>query len=260
MRKLYQAVKYTVVLAGTAFSQSLEITSFPGNGQLTWTNNDTNLFYRIEWAPSLTAPVAWQSDFSSLTDIRSLASIVTNSVPMVYRVCGSSNRVVFASKVPKTGQTNPYVLYDDGWYSMNVGQAWPKPRFTVGTGASYNCVTDNLTGLMWLKNPDTTPKTWPNAITYCEGLDGAGGRGGYSDWRFSNRNELLSLISCDRFSPALPLDHPFQGVMSGTYWSSTTYVNNTDYAWYVDLKDGTVSYAYKPAPTGGYIWPVRGGQ
>jgi hypothetical protein len=45
--------------------------------------------------------------------------------------------------LPETGQTTSYATGDDG--DLEMGVAWPSPRFTV----SGDCVTDNLTGLMW---------------------------------------------------------------------------------------------------------------
>ena len=117
---------------------------------------------------------------------------------------------VFDSGVPATGQTNSYATGDDG--DLRPGVAWPSPRFTVGTGTSTNCVTDNLTGLMWVKNPDATTRNWSTALTYCNGLDGSAGRGGYTDWRLPNAKELYSLIDLGRFTPTLPSGHPFTGV------------------------------------------------
>ncbi len=49
--------------------------------------------------------------------------------------------------VPKTGQTTPYGAGDDG--ALQKGVAWPTPRFTDSENGT---VTDNLTGLIWLKN------------------------------------------------------------------------------------------------------------
>ena len=40
--------------------------------------------------------------------------------------------------------------------------AWSAERFTV----SDDCVTDNLTGLIWAKNSDDTPRTWQEALEY----------------------------------------------------------------------------------------------
>lgn len=240
-----------LVIAGTALAQSPDITSFQGNGRLTWINSDTNLFYRVEWASTLTAPDAWQSNYSSLSDIRSSASIVTSSVPMFYRVYGSSNRLVYASPVPKTGQKNSLQTGDDGYYTNGV--AWPNPRFTVQTDT--NCVLDNLTGLIWARNANIGGlMTWSAAITYCEGLT----YGGYSDWRLPNRSELNSLIDASNYGPALPTGHPFAHVQGYSYWSSTSFANSTIYACHADMLDGYMYRYYKTFSY--YVWPVRGGQ
>ena len=49
--------------------------------------------------------------------------------------------------MPKTGQTTCYATGDDG--DLEKGVAWPNPRFTDNGNGT---VTDNLTGLIWLKN------------------------------------------------------------------------------------------------------------
>ena len=52
-----------------------------------------------------------------------------------------------ALPVGKSGQTESYKDYDNGHYQKGV--EWPDPRFThTGDGT----VTDNLTGLMWMKD------------------------------------------------------------------------------------------------------------
>jgi len=48
------------------------------------------------------------------------------------------------------------------------------------------------------------------------------------------------------------------GVQSNNYWSSTTYANNTDNAWNVNLNDGNVNNDNKTNTN--YVWPVRGGK
>ena len=57
-------------------------------------------------------------------------------------VPGSGN-----ANVEKTGQTVYYSTGDDGYFEKGV--AWPAPRFTDNGDGT---VTDNLTGLIWLKN------------------------------------------------------------------------------------------------------------
>ena len=159
----------------------------------------------------------------------------------------------YSAAVPKTGQTNSYQVGDDGAYQKGV--AWPNPRFTVQ--ADTNCVTDNLTGLVWARNANIGGQimTWYAAITYCEGLT----YGGQTDWRLPNIKELYSLVDLGQNGPgaALPTGHPFTGVGS-YYWSSSTYVAATGNGWYLYLTDGGV-YANDKAGTR-YVWPVRGGQ
>lgn len=161
--------------------------------------------------------------------------------------------------VPKTGQTTSYQTGDDGTYQN--GAAWPNPRFTVQ--ANTNCVLDNLTGLMWARKANLYANTWSNAIVYCEGLT----YGGYSDWRLPNIEELHSIIAWKYFFPALcntagtgqwVENDPFTGVQSFKYWSGTTYVDNTAYAWYVNLSDGTVVID-NDKTIACWVWPVRGG-
>jgi len=151
--------------------------------------------------------------------------------------------------VPRTGQTVQYRAEDDG--DLKKGVAWPSPRFTD----NGDTVTDNLTGLMWIQNPDATTRNWNDAVDYCSGL----GTAGHSDWRLPNRFEMESLLDLSKFNPALPAGHPFgAGVQSNWYWTSTTYAVNTDIAFYVSLSGGFVSGNAKTLAT--YVWPVRGGQ
>jgi len=150
--------------------------------------------------------------------------------------------------VPKTGQTNSYLVGDDGFYTKGV--AWPDSRFTVQ--ADTNCVTDNLTGLVWARNANMGgAMAWSNAIVYCEALN----YGGQTDWRLPNVRELLSLIDYGCYNPALPSGHPFTGVRSSIYWSSSACEGDP---WYVYLYYGDVNAGYKTDTH--YVWPVRGGQ
>ncbi len=95
---------YVVILC-TAQAQTPDIVEFQGGGNLVWTNSNTNLYYQIQWAPSLSGTNPWMSSYRTLTDIRSSSAMVTNPVPMFYRVVGSSN---VASRVSKTGQTTSF--------------------------------------------------------------------------------------------------------------------------------------------------------
>ena len=152
---------------------------------------------------------------------------------------------------PKTGQTTVYRAGDDGTYQKGV--ASPSPRFTDNGDGT---VTDNLTGLMWTKNANIWGTiNWNTAVDNCEGYSLAG----YNDWRLPNVREMLSLIDYARYNPALPSGHPFTGVQSSGYTSSTTCTTPTTFEMIVETLDGEVALGTK---TGAYyyVWPVRGGQ
>jgi len=115
-------------------------------------------------------------------------------------------------------------------------------------------VTDNQTGLMWLKNAGlVSQRDWDRAINFCEGLKIAG----YNDWRLPTVKELFSLVDPSQYRPALPEGHPFTNVQSSGYWSSSTYAFSTSSAWRVGMSYG---YVYSNSKSSyHYVWPVRGG-
>ena len=160
--------------------------------------------------------------------------------------------------VPKTGSVENQQTGDDGTYQAGV--AWPAPRFTAGSGTSSNCVTDNLTGLTWLRNPAATLRNWSNSIAYCEGLTGSSGRGGFADWRLPNVREMQSLIDFEYRAPALPMGHPFIGApATNDCWTGTLAYNGGGEILFfaVSMDRGTTSVL---APSSLLCaWPVRGG-
>ncbi len=177
---------------------------------------------------------------------------------------GTGALAALPAPVEKTGQTTSYETRDDG--DLKKGVTWPNPRFTDNADGT---VTDNLTGLIWLKNancPNGT-KIWSESLTFANSLydgwtgDGSEGDCGLSDgssagdWRLPNVKELQSLIDFGEYSPALPSGHPFTGVQSNDYWSSTTYTSDTYSAWSVYVGSGYVVYNDKDYSY--YVWPVR---
>ena len=167
---------------------------------------------------------------------------------------------IYPAMVPKTGQITSYGARDDG--ALQRGVAWPVPRFTDNLDGT---VTDNLTGLIWLKDANCFGlKVWAKALSDANTLNS--GECGLTDgsvegdWRLPNVREMQSLIDYGRYNPALPSGHPFtgvQGVESSFYWASTTLAVGTPFAWGVDLGNGDV-YNHTKAFTY-YVWPVRGG-
>ena len=164
----------------------------------------------------------------------------------------------FAS-VPITGQTTSYATGDDG--QLEKGVAWPNPRFTDNGDGT---VTDNLTGLIWLKDTNCRgQRTWADALSDCNTLNSGeceltdGSSEG--DWRLPNIKELQSLIDYGQATPALPSGYyDFFTPTIGIYWSNTTDADDTGNAWYVALSHGYVYYEGKTYDH--YVWPVRGGQ
>ncbi len=140
--------------------------------------------------------------------------------------------------------------------AIKAGVAWPNPRFTVGTGATAACVTDNLTGLMWMGAPNGIPDTWANALTSVNNLTLCG----FSDWRLPNINELGSLVNSEADNQAIFLNaQGFTGVQAVSYWSSSSFIPSANYAWFVDMSDGLM-FAYPKLFIRNYAWPVRAGQ
>ena len=166
--------------------------------------------------------------------------------------------------LPKTGQTTCYdasgnVTGQDG--DVQAGVEWPEPRFTDNSNGT---VTDNLTGLIWLKNANCFgTKAWANAVSDCNTLaDGSCGLADGSvagDWRLPNIVELESLVNAQIANPSTWLNtQGFTNVQSSNYWSSSTYANGTYNAWYVYMYYGSVHYNSKSFSS--YVCPVRGGQ
>jgi len=172
------------------------------------------------------------------------------------------------AELPVTGQTSCYDTAgaaisctgtgQDG--EIRAGVPWPVPRFTDNVNGT---VTDNLTGLIWLKDANCFgTQIWTTALSLANSL--ASGQCGLSDnsmsgqWRLPNVNELESLVDAQRYNPALPAGHPFAAVQTTSYWSSSSVAVNASYAWVVHMSSGYVSYDSKTY--NGYVWPVRAGQ
>jgi hypothetical protein len=119
-------------------------------------------------------------------------------------------------------------------------------RFFISGATGNEVVLDRATGLFWQKD-FATPKTWQQALAYCEGLI----YGGYGDWRLPNVNELRSLYDAKNNPasdfPDMPSDEYF--------WSSTSEVFGN--AWFVHFSDEDV---FSDIKTESYdVRCVRGG-
>jgi hypothetical protein len=163
--------------------------------------------------------------------------------------------------VGKTGQTAVYATGDNGTWPTGVEP--PTPRFTDNGNGT---VTDNATGLIWLRNANCFGiDSWSAGITRsnilaapaCSLSDGST----TGQWRLPNIKELQSLIDYSIINPALPAGHPFINVSNGWHWSSTTSAQNSASALYISMNYGITQNAPKNCSSGCAIaWPVRGGQ
>lgn len=196
-----------------------------------------------------------------------------NTPGLMWPVRGGPDQVLDLSvpaNIPRTGQR----------YGQKWGVYWPEPRFiSHGDGT----VTDNLTGLMWLQNPNRASvlelgssqsnglMPWQEALEFIadlnSGVHDAGTTVIYSDWRLPNRVEALSLIDYSntwiegrRWRDGLP----FLGTFEGEYWTSTSLPGQDDSkAWVVDYaennwQDDKLAYPLEKFFSRA-IWPVRNG-
>jgi hypothetical protein len=184
--------------------------------------------------------------------------------------------------LPGTGQTTCYDsdgsiipcsgTGQDG--ELQMGAAWPDPRFTDNSDGT---ITDNLTGLIWVKDGNlmiTRDPTfdndgtandgrvaWQHALDYIALLN-SGSYAGHSDWRLPNRKELRSLMNYEESNNAIWLNNEEQGFIDVQYdestWSSTTSAANPDRAWYLEMHYTHVDA--NPKALSRYVLVVRCGQ
>ena len=144
----------------------------------------------------------------------------------------------------------------------------PNKRFAVHNAGSApqadDLVWDKETGLIWPRDANLNGSAvgWLDANTIARELR-LGRRAG---WRLPSVEELATLVDTSRSDPALPNGHPFLSVQFGPsapgYWTSTNHENPDQSAWFVNFSSGAAGLGSKggPAPTSGFVWPVRGGR
>jgi Rad3-related DNA helicase len=160
------------------------------------------------------------------------------------------------------------------YYAASVPDSLP--RYTDNEDGT---VTDNATGLIWLKDASQFSRmVWKKAIKACESLedDGTkltdGSRAG--DWRLPTLKELQSLLDYRQnlrfwISHLQSEEIPFENVKNYYYWTGTDDEYYDFSPWLVRMPTGTLKYFHKTR--GGkfrgpdlwyndryYTWPVRG--
>ncbi|OPL14376.1 MAG: hypothetical protein AVO38_02030 [delta proteobacterium ML8_D] len=152
---------------------------------------------------------------------------------------------------------------------VRAGVPWPTPRFSDNEDGTF---TDNLTGLVWLKDVSCYPRSsWQQALDTvktlesgsCSLTDGSS-RG---DWRLPSVKELQSLVDFSSYNYSIDESAPFT---SGGYqiWSSTTVQSAPEHAWYLSFGDGATLQDFRLNESAlfggdskisfpGVVWPVR---
>lgn len=242
-------------------------------GQSTGANSDYAIYANktgYGFVPSVgdSAGAVGKLDYNGLyrTVIRFLSMPSHDVTSANFTALVAGDKVV---SLARTGQSTSYASGDD--VAAKSGVAWPTTRFVDNANGT---VTDQLTGLIWLKNAGCfTPTNWAAALAAANQL--ASGACGLSDgstagkWRMPNVNELESLVDVSRSNPAVSSQHPFTNInLSTAYWSSTTYtalianamaIRFSDGRWIngIDAADGSFNNNKTTSSNG--LWAVKSG-
>jgi hypothetical protein len=166
--------------------------------------------------------------------------------------------------IAATGQTQSFAPGDDG--ALKQGLAWPQTRYIDNQDGT---VSDNLTGLIWLKDASClAPANWTTALADANQL--VSGACGLSDkstggqWRLPNLIELESVVDITASNPTISAGSPFKNVANINYWTSTGYFGGdlgTPTAWAIRMSDGRYIndgiQNVKSVSING-VWAVRG--
>ena len=221
------------------------------------------------FVPSVSDPagVATRMDFNGLyKTVARFAQMPTRDVSNVnFTALRAGDNMV---SLARTGEMASYASGDD--YSVRAGVAWPANRFIDNQNGS---ITDNLTGLVWLKNAGCfSPADWSTALVAANQL--ASGQCSLTDgstagqWRMPNINELESLVDVSQTNPSVSAGNPFANInLVKAYWSSTTYtalpsnamaIRFTDGRWINGIDSGDTNFNNTKSVVNA-LWAVKSG-
>jgi len=101
-------------------------------------------------------------------------------------------------------------------------------------------VSDNTTGLMWMKGQSSENLTWGNALLWCDNNTLV-----YDDWRLPNILEIVTMFDYNSGGGAKLTagGNAFDSTFNN-YWSSTSHPSDPDLAYYLS-SNGSIYNDYK---------------
>jgi len=243
-REILSLANYGIDYGATSCISDYGFTSIPVDGSNFWTNTTYTYFTGNSWYYKINhgqlGPDAGKTSSNYVLPVRSNAI----NIP-----------------VTDAGSISEYTLdvREDG--SLKKGISLPSIRFRDNGDGT---VTDNLTGLIWLKNVNNPngQKTWADALTYVDDLNAGSATGncGKNDWRLPNVNELSTIFICSQ-------SHMYEWLAAqgftnvptlelNNFWTNTTANPSYGSAWFVRLN--YVNVAVENKGTDMFVWPVRG--
>jgi hypothetical protein len=144
------------------------------------------------------------------------------------------------------GQTHSEIK-SRGLYVRAV-RGMPAPSVFVNN--TDGTVSDLTTGLMWEQKTDDgglgdkdNMYTWQEALEWITELNAANYLG-YHDWRLPSVKELQTIIDYSRSLPAVNPAY-FPNTASSIYWTSTTVIDDKDYAWAIWFNYGYIDFNWQ---------------
>lgn len=215
---------------------------------------------------------AWVVDFGYGVISNSTTDVTYNNVlPVRGETHVTNTNPELMSQVAKTGQTSttnycPNIPSAD--CNLQAGLAWPNPRFVTvpESGFSGSCLSDNLTGLMWVAqlndiNSGQPSADWNLAFTAVESLN-AINYCGYNDWHLPNVIQLRSLVNYGYGGGQSSYLNSvgFANVQpENAYWTSSNEAATTGAVFIIYFTDGTITYIASSS-SNYYVSAVRGGR
>ena len=153
-----------------------------------------------------------------------------------------------------TGQRTSYRTGDDGalergldWLDMTDDRFQPNADFLPAV-----IIDDTFTNLEWVGATPGYVMTWDEALGYANDSTIAK----LDDWRLPNVNELESLLNYSQATDTWLESLGFQSITDASYWTSTTYLASTGYAYCIDMRLGYF-FTTKLKTQGCYVLLVR---